>query len=285
MKITDYGKSCVVHRWQLWMRWWRHPERELMRRQFRRGIGFWKRWPWNFVLILTIVVQCMLTVASLFGAVISIDVFDDVFGLLLVILMVIAWVNRLQDDGMNYFRGSRLGELLITPSGPRRYFPALLMAPIGVLGLMQTIWFVITIIGIVANIFIADPNVQLSFYYLGEGLAFQLMWEIFSFVETMAIIAGMTARVAAWSIGDNRTAAIMKSVLGFLGVTVFLVLLKCAVSMVWGLLFETAGLILLFCIQSSAGIGIGLLLWHTGLKKLRGPKTVVRLQKAMESSK
>lgn len=299
MELPQDIYSYLVFHWTAWKRWWRHPEREFVRRQLRRSILFWTRSPWVVVLVGIIIFKIwfLLWTRTAFGAsgrtmtVTSSIIFTGI-SVLVPLVNIIVWANCMQDEGMNYFRGKRLGELLSTPAGPQRYFPVLLIAPIacwgaislliGVMDAGMSLWLLIQ----------RHPSIHYDLFpWFNRSLAAAFVatiWRsLLGFLTLLMMMAGITALAASFTIGKERTNAMIHSILIAIAVLVISSVLMQVV------MFLTFRYISIFWRSINFHyyftifyvIGISLVMWRIGMRRLRGPKTIERLQRAMESAK
>lgn len=279
MKITQYGKSYVVHRWRAWTRWWRHPERELARRQFRRGIRFWWHGLWKYILIFALLLKCA-ELASMFLDPRRFWFISDIAATIPLVGMI-AWLICIQDEGMNFFRGRRLGEIMITPSGPRRYFPSLLMAPLATIVSCGAMITVFNVLAAIVFLYHPPPGGDATFSYFYK----RINGATLEFGSWIFFFGGITAAIAAWTIGNGRSVAMVKSVLIFLGIYFLFAFLAFAIQLTAGRFSRTAEFIATNYVMPVCAIAFGILIWRDSLNRLRGPKAIEHLQKIMESAK
>ncbi len=172
-----------------WRRWWRHPDRLLARRQFRRGVRV--RWYWLVLLVLVTLPQGFLLPEdpSQSHALLRIPMFLIYFCMYLGL-----WVSSMQNDCLRFFRGERLEELRVTPIRAEDLIPALLLAPIGVGFVLLTIHglcefpYLIKIYGFELDSLVSEWATM----RLLSPIFFLLNWS-----SGLVVHAGMTATVVA----------------------------------------------------------------------------------------
>ncbi|MEN6626109.1 MAG: hypothetical protein ABFD69_07780 [Candidatus Sumerlaeia bacterium] len=277
-----------------WKRWWRHPDRDLYRAQMRRGLRFWFRPPWLFLLPVAILLKW----AAVYGPWLFGIRMNSLYLLIIMlpsVFVLIAWANCLQ-DALESFRGARLTDILLTSSSPRRYFPAFLMAPI-------TTWVVVTAIGTIVilpfDVWSAYHNIMSSRFlpskseeYIRLMCWLRAIWQGVGIVASSWLMAGVTASAAALSIGYSKNVAMIRSLATALILyNGTLILLRLSV-------YPIISMIMYFALSTydpylvsysygamfwifAAVLGRGA--WRFGIRRLHGAQTVKRLQAAVEA--
>lgn len=295
--MTQYGQSWAAHRWRMWRRWWRHPQRELARRQWRRGMGFWRRPPWIYILLFIVIFKAAspFWMRMLFASGRPISpwiIMISYSNLIPSLLILIAWANCMQDEALHFFRGKRLGELLSTPAGPRHYFPTLLLAPIAAYGTIQAVSALINVA--TSTWWLLHRHVPESRAYLFPWFDRQMAWDVLTilwrvllgYATQVIMMAGLTALAASITIGNGRMSALIRSILVAIGIYILLSIVT-QLTVFFG--YPARGgfsmpITVISYLNTFITVGIGVLLWRVGLRRLRGPGTIARLQKAMESA-